>query len=141
MRMPERIARLPLTARGYPALFFAAVVDGEPDIRRVSAAKFHRCVKERLCWLCGEALDEIMVFVVSKQAAESRIWFEPPCHRECAEYALAVCPFIADPTRRQRNGTPHPGEYVLYETASYQYGRLHNSYPIGVIALGPRIAA
>jgi len=141
MLMPERMRRLPITARGYPALFFAAVVDGKPDIRRVSAAKFHRCIKERLCWLCGEALDEVVTFVLTKEAAQDRIWTEPPCHRECAEYALVACPFIADPDRQYRNGRKHSGEYVLYNTVFYQCSPLRNSYPVGYITLGPPISA
>ena len=141
MLMPARLARLPKTQLGYPALFFAVVIDGEPDIRRVSATKFHRCVNEKLCWLCGEPLDELVTFVVTKEMAKLGKWFEPPCHRECAEYAMAVCPFILNPDRRYRNGVRCPGDYELYTTSSYQCSPLRNSYPAGIMTLGPRVTS
>jgi hypothetical protein len=138
MVMPERLQRLPQTERGYPALFFAAVIDGKVNIRSVSAAKFHRCVKEGLCWLCGEKLDGLLTFVITKEAAKTGIWVEPPSHLECAEYAMEVCPFITNPGRHYASGTPQPDEYVLYTTTSYGCGPLRNSYPIAYITLGPR---
>ena len=135
--MPARLKRLPMTGRGYPALFFAAVVDGEPDIRRVSAAKFHRCINERLCWLCGESLEQTVAFVLTERAVKESTWTEPPCHIECAEYAMQVCPFITDPDRHYRNGAAQPEAYRLYLTESYRCGPLRNTYPVGVITLGP----
>lgn len=138
VEMPDGISRLPVD-RGYPVPFFAAVIDGKPDIRRVSAAKFHRCIKERLCWLCGEGLGEEVTFVLPVEALQAGKWTEPPCHLECARYAMAVCPFILNPERAYRSGTKCPGEYALHTTTFYECGPLGNRYPIGVITLGPAL--
>ena len=108
--MPARIACLSLTEKGYPLPFFAAMIDGKPDIRIVSTEKFHRCVNEHLCWLCGQPLDIPFVFVVPPNKITSS---EPPCHDECAEYAMAACPFITNPSMKYRNRQKRPESYVM----------------------------
>ena len=134
--IPERFASLPLNEAGYPVPFFAAEVEGKRDIRVVSANAFHRCVRERLCWLCGQTLAGLLAFVVTDAGARLRRTREPPCHPECAEFALRICPFITNPEARYRNGTAHPGPYRIYLTSGYRVTELRNAWPAGEITLG-----
>jgi hypothetical protein len=135
--MPERMRRLPLTAQGYPTLFFAPVRDGEAILRSVDVKKFERCVRERLCWLCGDKLERLMTFVVSVPVAYTRLTVEPPCHHECAVYAMRACPFITNPRMRYRTAAlEHPGPYALYTTSYYTIGPITDQWPSAPITMG-----
>lgn len=138
--MPERMARLPLTEKGYPALFFAAVIDGKPNIRMIDAEKFKRCLAEKVCWLCGEPLEAEMTFVLTTDLFEAQKAVEPPCHLECAEYAMQACPFITNPDMQFHNPAYpiRPKEFHLYTTTSYEVPFVHR-WPIPSIILGPRV--
>ncbi len=100
--MPERIKNLPRDPeRGYPVPFFVASVNGKPDFRIADEQKRIRCVKERLCWICGERLGRYLVFVIGPMCAINRISAEPPMHRDCAEYSVRVCPFLLNPNQKR----------------------------------------
>jgi hypothetical protein len=135
--MPERLRRLPVTEQGFPKLFFAPVKDGKVILRSVDVDKFYRCIGERLCWLCGEPLDRLMTFVVSVTNAYTRVTYEPPCHYECAVYAMRACPFITNPEMRYRTAAwEHPGPYALYTTSYYTVGPARSSWPAALITMG-----
>lgn len=135
--MPERMRRLPLTTQGFPTLFFAPFKDGEAIIRSVDVNKFRRCIHERLCWLCGEELERQMTFVVSVTVAYTRVTLEPPCHHECAVYAMRACPFITNPQMRYRTAPmQHPGPYALYTTSYYTVGPIRDAWPAALITMG-----
>jgi hypothetical protein len=93
---------LPKDHRGYVVPFFVAWIDGKPDFRVVDPAKKQRCVSEGLCWLCGGPLQRFVAYVIGPMCALNRISSEPPSHRECAEYACRVCPFLTMPKAQRR---------------------------------------
>jgi hypothetical protein len=100
--MPERIKNLPHDPeRGYPIPFFVAWIDGKADFRIADDEKRVRCVKERLCWICGEKLGRYLAFVIGPMCAINRISAEPPMHRDCAEYSVRVCPFLLNPNQKR----------------------------------------
>jgi hypothetical protein len=100
--MPERIKNLPHDPeRGYPIPFFVAWVGDKPDFRIADDGKRMRCVKERLCWICGERLGKWLGFVIGPMCAVNRVSAEPAMHRECAEYSVAVCPFLLNPNQKR----------------------------------------
>jgi hypothetical protein len=100
--MPERIAALPQDPeRHYPVPFFVAWIDGKPDFRIADEEKRIRCIKEKLCWICGEKLGRYQVFVIGPMCAINRISAEPPMHRDCAEYSVRVCPFLLNPNQKR----------------------------------------
>jgi hypothetical protein len=135
--MPERMQRLPLTEQGFPRLFFAPVKDGHVILRSVDVAKFHRCIQERLCWLCGEPLGPLMTFVVGAANTCTKLTFEPPCHYECAAYAMRACPFITNPEMRYRTAAwEHPGRFALYTTSYYTVGPVTSGWPAALITMG-----
>lgn len=105
--MPVRMAKLPRDHRGFVIPSFVAFIDGKPDFRVVDPPFFARAVNESLCWLCGEKLGAYRCYVIGPMCAVNRTTSEPPCHRECAVYALQVCPFLSQPKmRRNEKGMP-----------------------------------
>jgi hypothetical protein len=136
--MPERIKNLPHDPeRDYPVPFFVAYIDGKPDFRIADDEKRRRCIKERLCWICGERLGRYLVFVIGPMCSVNRISAEPPMHRDCAEYSARVCPFLLNPNQKRNpkkvnaeTGEPpgimiarNPGCMVLWITTSYSLVR------------------
>jgi len=109
--IPERMRRRPISATGYPVPWFVAWLDGAPDFRVVDAPKVGRAVRGNLCWLCGETLGRHLAFVIGPMCAVNRVSSEPPCHRDCAEYAVRACPFLVRP-RMRRNDKDRPAEAV-----------------------------
>jgi hypothetical protein len=96
LEMPPRIAARPRDARGYPVLFTSHVhPDGTPDFRVSDPRKIARCAARRLCGICGEKLAYWMVFISGPQGCAGRAFPDPPMHRDCAEYATRVCPYLA----------------------------------------------
>lgn len=111
--MPSRIRALPRTRAGYPIPFFAAIVDGKPDLRIADEKIVYRCVNERLCWICGQRRSKInQAFVGGPLMAVNRICGEAPSHLVCAEYAAQVCPYLVRPTMERRDrGKPEATVY------------------------------
>jgi hypothetical protein len=94
--MPAGIAALPRDARGYPIPFTVFVdADGTPDFRVIDQEKLVACARERRCGLCGDPLGYWIAFVGGPVSHANREFADAPMHRECASYAMAVCPFLA----------------------------------------------
>ncbi len=132
--MPARIARLPVDQRGFPVPKFVALVDGKPDHRVVDARRFAPAIKRRECWICGEPLGRYLASLIGPMCAVNRIISEPPSHRECCEFSVAACPFLARPhAHRREAGLPddaseaagvglkrNPGVICLWIARDYQ---------------------
>lgn len=130
--VPNRMQSLP-TLRGFVVPWFVAQVDGQYDFRVMDPEKLVRAVREKGCWLCGHPLGAFKVFVIGSMCAVNRTSSEPPCHRDCAEYAARVCPFLARPHDVRRDaGLPtdvalpagqmlrrNPGVALLWTVRTY----------------------
>lgn len=137
--VPERMLSLPLDERGYPVPWFVSWVDGKPEFRALERYKLVLAVREKRCWLCGEKMGRFLAFVIGPMCAINRISSEPPSHRECAEYAVRACPFLARPhMRRRENDLPedfkqaagfgvkrNPGVSLIWVTESYRVEKAH----------------
>lgn len=150
--LPARFKHLPVDHRGYPIPWFVAEVDGKRDFRVADAGKRVRAVKQKLCWLCGEKLGRYLAFVIGPMCAVNRNTSEPPCHRECAEFAVQACPFLMLPEAQYRRanlpedyGThPHslpgnPGAACIWITESYKPYRVPDSPSNWLIEVGPPV--
>lgn len=105
--MPPRIAKLPLSERGYPVPFFVAWIDGKPDFRIVDARKAAACAAHRLCFVCGTQLGKFQTFPIGPMCTVNRISSEPPSHLECCEWSVRACPFLLRPNMvRRENDLP-----------------------------------
>jgi hypothetical protein len=94
---------------------------------------FPEAVRHKRCWVCGEPLGRVLAFVIGPMCAVTRTTSEPPCHRDCAEWSVAACPFLLRPRmRRNEQGLPdetvdpagfaldrNPGVPVVWVTRSY----------------------
>jgi hypothetical protein len=94
---PSRIARMAVDERGYPIPYFALVKDGVPNLLVVDRDKWARCIIEKRCWVCGEKLDTLIAFVGGPMCMKHRVFSDAGMHRDCAEYAMQVCPMLAAP--------------------------------------------
>lgn len=143
--LPDRIKRLPIDARGYPIPWFVAEVDGKRDFRIADQNKRVRAANQRLCWLCGEKLGRYMAFVIGPMCAVNRNTSEPPCHRDCAEFAVQACPFLMLPKAEYRTANlpaegshlPHalpgnPGAACIWITESFKPYRTSGSWLIEI---------
>lgn len=141
--LPARIARLPRNARGYPVPFFVQWIDGKPDFRLLDGANFARCLRERLCQICGEALGAASTFVIGPMCAVNRTNGEPPSHRECAEFAVKACPFMLRPGMERREDdttrsantsgvfiTRNPGVMALWTTKTWKVFYDDKGFPL-----------
>jgi hypothetical protein len=125
--IPVRMSKLPRDHRGFIVPKFVAFIDGKPDFRVIDTPFFVAAVKHDLCWLCGEKLGRYKAYVIGPMCAVNRTTSEPACHRECATYALQVCPFLAQPKMR-RNEKNMPENYI--EPAGHG---LHRNPGMGVL--------
>lgn len=98
-----RIAKLPRDERGYPVPFFVAWPDGKPEFRMMDHRKLVLCIKEELCWCCGEKLGSNKAFLIGPMCAINRNNSEPPNHLDCAGWAARACPFLVKPQMVRRD--------------------------------------
>lgn len=109
--LPRRMRNLPVDSRGYPVPWFVGYVDGVPDFRVVRPAGREMAITEKRCWLCGEKRGRFGAFVIGPMCSVNRVSSEPPCHLECAEFAVKACPFLVRPhARRRESGYPEEAE-------------------------------
>lgn len=105
VEVPWRLRVRPKDARGYPIPFIVFVdAKGQPHFQINDAIKLARCIREDRCPLCGQELGRLRVFIGGVGAAfhEHGAYLDPPTHRECASYALKVCPYLAAPRYGRR---------------------------------------
>lgn len=95
---PDRIAAMKKDVRGYPIPFSVKYgADGAPDFRVIDPEKWEDAVIAKRCGISGGFLGSHLAFVGGPRSIENRYFTDLPMHRDCAIYALRVCPFIAAP--------------------------------------------
>lgn len=132
--MPPRIASLTRDRRGYPIPFIALRdTDGIPHFTINDHMKVMHARMRKVCSICGKGFE---VFQDSRgkrnpTPENAGMWFvggpmsafhphgayiDPPAHRECHEYALRVCPYLAAPSyaRRIEGATLDPAKLPRY---------------------------
>lgn len=110
--LPDTMRELPVNKKGFPVPFFAGKGDdGEWDFRVVYDGTTLRCMREHLCWICGQRLGQKKTFVAGPMCVITKTSAEPPCHYSCAQYAAIACPFLAMP-RMKRNTVDLPSGHT-----------------------------
>lgn len=101
--VPPRMRKNRIDARGYPVPWFVWIQeDGTPEFRVIGPDKIYQAIQFELCWLCGERLGQNRTFVIGPMCAVNRTTSEPPCHTECAHFAVQACPFMILPAAKRR---------------------------------------
>jgi hypothetical protein len=154
--IPLRMTHLPISETGFPVPWFVAWLDddgratprgiGRPDFRVFHQNATSIAHNRKLCWLCGEPRGAFGAFNIGPMCAVNRVAPEPPSHRECAEYAVRACPFLAQPRMvRNEKGMPeqrvategmikrNPGVVLIWITKQY---RAENVNPGVIFHLG-----
>lgn len=138
--VPYRMSRLPRNKAGYVVPWFVAFIDGVPDFRVIRAGGIIEAVRDDKCWLCGDRLGRNVAFVIGPMCAVNRTSAEPPSHRDCAEYAAQVCPFLTNPKMVRRDNhkpedatapagtmlTRNPGVALVWVTRNWRPFRVDN---------------
>jgi len=75
--------------------------DGEPAFAVLDPQRVLRSLCDRLCGICGQALDYWIAFVGGDLSLKNQL-FGVPLHEECARYAMRVCPYLANPHAKHR---------------------------------------
>lgn len=92
--MNARVAALN-TWKGIPIPYFARIrMDNTPDFKVINESKRQLCAIEKRCWICGEFLERMTAFIGGPNCIAHRLFTDGPMHRECAEDALVLCPFM-----------------------------------------------
>lgn len=113
VEMPARVAALPRDHRGYPIAASVEIKDGVPaDFTITDPYVWMRFVQERRCGVCGQFLGAYKIFVGGALSIANRLFYDLGMHRDCAEYALRVCPYLAAPRFAHRRSVPE-GTTVL----------------------------
>lgn len=94
---PDRVAALQKDERGYPIPHTVQWANGKPDFRVIDQVKWIDAVSSCKCGICGEKIEGQMAFTGGPLSIQNRLFTDLPMHKECAEYALQVCPFLAMP--------------------------------------------
>lgn len=105
--IPKRMRKLPKERRGYPVPFVTMLdpFTNEPDFRVLDVRRQMQCVNQKLCAMCGESLGKYIAFIGGPRSRDGHSFFDPGMHRECAEYAAKVCPFISRENAQFRDFT------------------------------------
>lgn len=99
IEVPQNMQSLTLTDNGYLKPWFVK----DNDFRVVDGKKARMAIEKKACWICGKPFDiALYALVASPVSAIVLMTREPPCHIECAEYAMQVCPFILYPKSKRR---------------------------------------
>ena len=92
--IPERLKSRPVW-RGFVVPYTVAVdTEGKVDFRVTDMDHWYRCVKEKLCSICGEPLDYWVWYVGGGSCNDSGVYFDLAMHEECCFYSASVCPFL-----------------------------------------------
>lgn len=107
--LPARLARRPVSEKGFPVPWFVTLktADGKWDFVNIDPRRVAEAVQRRVCWTCGEPLGRIVAFVIGPMCSVNRLSAEPPTCGECAEYAVRACPFLANPNMRRNLKAAH----------------------------------
>lgn len=92
--LPPQMRRLRRDAEGFPVPWFVQRDHGQTNYTTIDSGKLERAIAGWRCWICGERLGRRFAFPLPASNTITRLSTEPPSHRECATYAVRVCPFI-----------------------------------------------
>jgi hypothetical protein len=81
---------------GFPVPFIQLWAGSKPDFRAVNIEHCARCLRDKLCAICGRRLGEYCYFIGGPLSKKDRLFVDPAMHKHCAEFTFKVCPFVYD---------------------------------------------
>jgi hypothetical protein len=85
---PEDIRRI-------PGPLHPIVAHWHADFRAVDSEHCARCLRDKLCAICGRRLGEYCYFIGGPLSKKNRLFVGPAMHKQCAEFASQTCPFLS----------------------------------------------
>jgi hypothetical protein len=98
VKIPEMMKDLQVDRRGFPAPFIVLRdKNNVPQFIMNDDTKVEECIKDNLCSICGKKMGEDMWMIGGPLSAfhPQGAYVDVPVHKECGEYALQVCPYLA----------------------------------------------
>jgi hypothetical protein len=92
-RVPLRCAGRPLVG-GFVVPWITLVHDGRAHFGRLDENRRRRALRERLCQVCGERLEDRVCLAVRPADVEVGYTPEPGLHPECLAYSVRACPML-----------------------------------------------
>lgn len=93
--IPVFLNHLKLDERGYPIPFFVPMDKGKPNFRYMDYTKLEQAITGHLCHICGKKLHkDYCYFISGPLGLTNQVSSDAAMHRECAQYALKVCPHM-----------------------------------------------
>lgn len=80
---------------GFLVPFIKLWAGDKPDIRAVNMEHCARCLRDKLCAICGRRLGEYCYFIGGLLSKKNRLFVDPAMHKQCAEFASNVRPFVS----------------------------------------------
>jgi len=94
LKIPKFLAHLK-TYSGYPVPFTQLWTLASPDFSAVDLEHCARCLRDKLCAICGRRLGEYCYFIGGPLSKKNRLFVDPAMHKQCAEFASQTCPFLS----------------------------------------------
>jgi hypothetical protein len=96
LAIPPRLSQRPRDPRGFPIPFAQWIAeDGTPDFRILDQERVGRCLRLRLCGLCGHKMGGHLFFIGGPACVRHGQFYDPAMCRDCALFALKTCPHLA----------------------------------------------
>lgn len=131
IELPEKLKDRP-TYRGYVVPATVLWRGNIPDFKVTDTTMWRNVVMLRLCAICGKRLEAKKYLIGGPKCAEYLAFFDPPMHRECALYALRVCPFLgcrkdyvpldnlpSDTKVLEHANVPQPDHFLIFGFTAY----------------------
>ena len=96
--LPEKMQHMEVDERGFPVPFIVLRdKEGKPKFTANDTVKVAFCRTKKMCAICGKAMFKDMWVAGGVLSAfhPQGVYIDTPVHRECGEYALQVCPYLA----------------------------------------------
>ena len=94
--------------RKVPVPYMNVMGDGTVNFTGIDITKVYECGTNRLCGICSKPLDYWIAFIGGPVSYSTRMYSDPPMHKECALAAVEFCPHI-----RVKNHRRTPDEKML----------------------------
>lgn len=116
MNIPGRMKNLDVDRRGIPIPKFVYVdSDGKPEFRIADQGYRYTCAKHKVCWICGSNMGKWSYFIGGPLSSRNHASSDGWMHKECARYALQVCPYLAFANSDRTAATLGEGESQVME--------------------------
>ena len=97
------------TYKGYIIPYIVMVKDTIPLFKVNDDNLVEECIEKKLCSVCGGELHDDMWMLGGPQSAFNPrgAYFDIPVHKECGEYSLKTCPYLASSTYSHNSSIQH----------------------------------